>query len=347
MRQSLMTQGVSAMLAVATAILAAAAARADFRLGPAQVVQASGAAIDVGTYSVPCFGDWNADGVPDLVIGRGDGRVSVYPNTGTAGAPAFTTATSFLATAGGPTLDVGSSGCMGSFPRLVDWDDDSDLDLLVGDTYGKVRVCVNQGPPTSPHFAYPTYVEVGLPGSKDEIDVGYRAAVCPADWNGDGRGDLVIGDLGGAVHVLLNEGTAAAPDFRAAAVLQDAVAGTDLEVPDGRSSPTMADLDGDGLADLLVGNTEGELLLYVNVGTAGTPAFSDYVFLESDGAVVDLSGDARSRPFLCDWTGDGLQDVLVGAADGVVYLYEGVPEPATLALVALGGMAVLARRRRA
>jgi len=334
------------ILMVMTVALAAAAARADFAFGPQQVVQASGADIDVGTYSVPCYGDWNSDGAGDLIIGRGDGQVSVYLNTGTAQAPAFSPGSSFQVMAGGVMLEVGSSGCMGSFPRLVHWNDDSLVDLLVSDTYGKVSVCLNQGPADSPVFAYGTYLQVGQPGSKSDIDVGDRAAACVTDWNGDGCKDLVLGELTGLVNILLNEGTDTAPDFRSMTLLQDAVTSTDLEVPSQRSSPTMGDLDGDGLMDLVAGNTNGELLLYINVGTANAPQFSAYTDLEADGVKIDLSGSARSRPFLCDWTGDGLLDLLVGASDGKVYLYEGVPEPATLALLVMGGAAVLARRRR-
>lgn len=56
--------------------------------------------------------------------------------------------------------------------------------------------------------------------------------------------------------------------------------------------------------------------------------------VESSGVPIDLPGLPRSRPFVCYWTGDGhfgpidgYLDVLIGAADGKVHLYRGIPTP--------------------
>ena len=100
-------------------------------------------------------------------------------------------------------------------------------------------------------------------------------------------------------------------------------------MPQWRSSPCILDVDGDGKKDILTGNTEGQLLLYLNVGTDQAPVFSGYSLVESDGAAIDLPSsspldDVRSRPFVCDWTGDGYLDILVGAGTAKVHLYEGL-----------------------
>jgi len=119
--------------------------------------------------------------------------------------------------------------------------------------------------------------------------------------------------------------------------------GLETQVP-GRSVPSMVDWNGDGLEDLIVGNTDGELLLYANRGTAGDPVFDGYVRLEADGIPIDLDGAARSRPSVCDWNEDGALDVPVGAQDGKVHAYLGVPEPMTMLLVLCRGVALLSRR---
>jgi len=144
------------------------------------------------------------------------------------------------------------------------------------------------------------------------------------------------------VNVFLNEGTDTAPDFRS--LISAKEDGSDLEVPFSRSSPVVLDLDDDGKKDLLSGNTYGHLLFYSNTGTDTEPSFSGYVHVESDGVPIDLAG-YRSRPSVVDWTGDGLLDVLIGTSDGKVHLYQGVPEPATLSLLALGGLTLMRRRR--
>ena len=84
----------------------------------------------------------------------------------------------------------------------------------------------------------------------------------------------------------------------------------------------------------------------MSLGTDAAPLFDTYSYMESDGIAIDLAGTPRSRPFIGDWTGDGLLDALVGAYDGQVHLYEGIPEPTTALLVAAGAFALLRRRRR-
>lgn len=74
--------------------LASAPAGAHLALGPELLVEADGVAIDVPGYSVPSLVEWNGDALPDLIVGEGgggfpDGKIRVYPNVGTAAAPAF------------------------------------------------------------------------------------------------------------------------------------------------------------------------------------------------------------------------------------------------------------------
>ena len=81
---------------------------------------------------------------------------------------------------------------------------------------------------------------------------------------------------------------------------------------------TVVDLNDDGRKDLVLGNTEGQLVFYPNVGTDAAPLFDGSQLLSADGAVIDLSGIPRSRPFVTDVNGNGVPDLLVGAGDGLV-----------------------------
>lgn len=253
--------------------------------------------------------------------GGGDyiGKVRVYLNTGTQNAPEFDDY--FYAQSLGSDLTSPASGCMGLFPRVVYWDADGRKDLLVGRADGMVRIYMNIGTDEDPHFDGGTFLQVGEPGSKIDIDIGSRATSTAVDWNSDGKKDLVTGAIDGRIHLFINEGSDALPDFRSEQYAQNL--GSALFVPSVRSSPHVADWDADGKKDLLTGNTNGELLFYSNTGTDEDPSFSGYVQVEADGVVIDLPGTPRSRPSVCDWNTDHYNDVLIGAGDGLVHLYQG------------------------
>jgi hypothetical protein len=204
---------------------------------------------------------------------------------------------------------------------VVYWDADAKKDLLIGQADGRVKLFLNIGTDPVPTFDGGTFLQVGPGGTKSDIDVGNRATLNVADWDNDGVKDLVVGAYDGKIHVFINEGTDTSPDYLVEVLAQED--GSDLIVPSVRSSPVVVDLDGDGKKDLLAGNTNGELLQYLNVGTAGAPSFSGYAYVQSDEATIDLNSLGRSRPSLCDWTGDGKMDVLIGVGDGQVHLYQG------------------------
>ena len=202
----------------AAAPIAARAYAGDLllRLGPEELVQAGGADIGVLGYSVPSLADWDNDGLNDLIVGEGSssytGKVRVYINTGAASEPLFNTY--FYAQANGGDLTCPGSGCLGCFPRVVYWDGDEKKDLLVGQADGKVKIFLNTGTDENPTFDAGTFLQVGPAGSKANIGVGTRATPSAVDWNSDGKKDLVVGALDAKIHLFINEGTDAAPDFR-------------------------------------------------------------------------------------------------------------------------------------
>ena len=338
---------------VVQAILALAAlpGAAQLNLGPEGLVPAHGTDLTVREYSVPSYSDWDNDGLKDLIVGDGgknlaDPAVRVYLNGGTPGSPQF--GDYVLAQSDGHDLTYNgswclpcSSTCMGLFPRVVYWDGDARKDLVVGQTDGTVVLYTNIGTDEAPSFDGGAPLQFGPPGAKSDVNVGGRATPTVVDWNSDGKKDLLVGSYDARIHVFINEGSDAAPDFAAETFVR--VGHADLLVPGSRSSPVVYDLDGDGKKDLLTGNTAGQLLFYSNTGSDDAPNFTDYILVEAGGVPIDLPDQPRSRPFVCDWTGDGLLDVLIGAGDGKVHLYQGVPEPATLSVLCVGACLALVR----
>src|SRR5262249_42289078 len=98
---------------------------------------------------------------------------------------------------------------------------------------------------------------------------GTASAVHAVDWNGDGKIDLLVGDIGGSVYLVLNEGTAKKYAFGRGNQLQ--TGGKPLRVNGGDAGPFAADWDGDGKLDLLVGAGDGSVWFYRNIGTAKEP----------------------------------------------------------------------------
>ena len=127
---------------------------AVLNLGPEQIVQTGGGDLSVPGYSIPCFTDFNNDGLKDLLVGEGgsgfDGKIRVYLNDGSTTAPSFSDFD--YAQSDGNDLVVPGGGCMGAFPRIAHFDADDKKDLLVGQADGTVQLFRNIGTDSNPTF---------------------------------------------------------------------------------------------------------------------------------------------------------------------------------------------------
>ncbi len=145
---------------------------------------------------------------------------------------------------------------------------------------------------------------------------GTASTVHPADWDGDGDYDLIVGDIGGNVYLIPNEGTAKSHAFGKERKLQ--AGGQPLRVAS-RAGPCAADWDGDGDLDLLVGADDGSVSLFRNTGSAKSPELASAVPLVPSGrslhppqAPQEAHRGIRSKICVADWNGDGRLDLLVG-----------------------------------
>ena len=140
------------------------------------------------------------------------------------------------------------------------------------------------------------------------------------DYNGDGKLDLLVGEKAtettGRIRVLLNTGTAESPVFGDYTCLP----GTDGDWTIAASNclgvaPRFADVDGDGVDDLVYGTSDGR----IEYALKSNGVFGTGVSLLADGTAIDV-GD-RAVFELVDWNGDGHLDIVSGAMDGKIYLF--------------------------
>lgn len=145
-----------------------------------------------------------------------------------------------------------------------------------------------------------------------------------SDLNANGRVDLLIGQGDGTI-MLYEQTTAGQPALGAGTLLLNAN-GTTLDVGL-YAKPTTADLDGDGLLELIVGEDTGNVLRYEQLAATGTDALKFSVitlFTNPFGTATTgaPNGGSYARPGVSDLDNDGLLDILVGGNDGTLRRYE-------------------------
>ncbi len=214
--------------------------------------------------------DMNGDGLPDLV--SADYNVSLFLQTS---AGVFASPVS-LYSGGANWVAVG------------DLNGDGIPDIALTDAVG-VKLLMHTGAAGATTYAAPA------PIFAQTADAGVSGAnlIAIADVNGDGFNDLVItdpGPRGGAaptVSVLLQDathpGTFLAP-------VSYAIAPYSLA-----TSIVVADLNGDGLADIVIGGTTATSILLQNPANRGTfNAASTYATPDANEiAVADVNGDGK------------------------------------------------------
>ena len=184
-----------------------------------------------------------------------------------------------------------AAGLLGAAMRLVNQEDGS---VVLLDAAG---------------FAYADKVlswsgELSLPG-------GHYAVVVDTALLKAANGSPLVGNAGTADTAIV--------DYRGDALLLGA-AGTSY------SAPYAVDWNGDGHADLLVGEmvgSAGKVRLYLNNGSGG---FANFRYLQSNGAdlSVSASGCQGVVVALQDITGDGVADLVAGLSNGEVQYFTGL-----------------------
>jgi hypothetical protein len=200
----------------------------------------------------------------------------------------------------GEAIDLGQH----AVTRCYDWDQDGDLDLLVGGGDGRLWLYRNSGTRQEALFQAKEPISAG---GRDRWGNSYTGLVL-TNLVGNVLPDLAVCHSGNEVTIHQNVGTAKSPKF--------AEAGVNVTVQENcQGRFDVADWDGDGLADLVTGSFGGKLEYHRNEGKADTPAFG------AGKPFFDLSLAYNSHPRIVDFNQDDRLDLLLGVNWGTVSLY--------------------------
>jgi len=230
--------------------------------------------------------DINGDGKPDMmVLNKNNGTVSYLQNNCTPGTINFAT----LVDVGGDSYPTGIS--------IADLDGDGRPDLLVvsATSYTSTPLEISQNISSGGKIAFDR--EVLYDNGKQ------HQAICVGDIDGDGKPDVILGNTDNTLSILQNN-----------SVNGNIILSAPIDMPSVTASISfikLADINGDGKPDLIIGYTDAStksnvISVFRNISTTGTISSSSFA------PEVDIAaGTASGEAIIADMDGDGKPDIVI------------------------------------
>jgi hypothetical protein len=204
--------------------------------------------LGLGLRLVPTFGDLNADGKKDLILGLENGTLCYLKNTSTGSNPTFGNPVLNYSDHVGQIINVGQYAA----PQLIDLNKDGRLDLVIGNKTGELKYYENIGTTSIPNFEFKNSLLGGVDVSSSVSPDGYAV---PHFFNHLDTTYLMVGSLDGAIYFFdsidNNLNTGSNFSLRSNNLLNLAVNLGSY------SSCSISDLDNDGNFDLFIGQDLG------------------------------------------------------------------------------------------
>ncbi len=280
--------------------------------------------IELGTATRPAFADVNADGLIDFVVGNygyylpgqngepttfTNATLHLFLNTGTSTAPKFT-----LANDDWLEMSAYSPNDYDFAPTFGDMDNDGDLDLVIGNTYGFLYYFKNEAASNSPMDLKQDFSSLWA-----SMDVGQVSAPTIFDLDQDGLPDLLVGERNGNINYYKNIGSPTEPNFN-----PDETASPNIPnlgkintqtFPNGLGYSTPQVVSFNGSIRLVTGTYDGQLEVYQLTGpTADSLPLVDL-------KLGNIHPGIRSSPAFIDLNGDGTLELLAGNMRGGLMMY--------------------------
>lgn len=208
----------------------------------------------------------------------------------------------------------------------IDVNNDNKRDLLISpnnpntsENINNIWLYENIGTESTPIFEFKNKSFL----QNQMIDMGEGARPVFFDANADGLLDILIGNYGYFIEsgnfdsklgLFLNNGTSTKPSF----VLINTDYSNLSELNFNGVYPTFGDMDSDGDEDMIIGDEEGNLHLFINTASIGLPA----EFSLSKPVFMNIDVGETAMPQIIDVNRDGKLDLLVGEISGTLNYFE-------------------------